>query len=245
MKIFRKILAIAYLLIAASDIISAAPANSGINIRRILSDEKREISGFNGISSAGSYHLFITMGNTESLRLEGDAELIKEIETKVENGVLKIRNKKQMNYRSWNNRGRINIYIQAKTLNSILLSGSGNITVGGKINTEKLSNTISGSGSIDLTMDVDDYAGTISGSGTIIAKGKADNASITVAGSGNFDGDSLRTANAATKVSGSGNISIHTDKNLDAILSGSGNVRYSGNANVKSTKSGSGRISKR
>lgn len=244
MKILRKILAAAYLILVASDFVCASTAVSVINSRRILADETRKVSGFDGISSSGSYHVFITMGNTESLRLEGDAELINEIDTRVENGILKIRNKKQMNHRTWSKRGRVNIYIHAKKLNSILLSGSGNIKVNGKVNSVKLSNIVSGSGSIELNMDVDEYTATISGSGKIIARGKTDNAKLTIAGSGDFDGDGLHTANTSAKVSGSGDISIQADKNLDALVSGSGDIRYSGNANVKSTKSGSGKISR-
>jgi len=244
MKILRKILAAAYLTLVASDFVCASQQITTINKQKDFAHEDREVSGFSGISSSGSYHVFITMGNTESLRLEGDSESIAEIETKVENGILRIRTKKQMNYRTWNNRGRVNIYIHAKELDNILLSGSGNIKVNGKVKADQLKNMISGSGSIELNMDVNEYSAVVSGSGTILARGVANNAKITIAGSGDFDGTELSTANASAKVSGSGNINIHANKTLDALISGSGDIRYSGNANVKSTKSGSGQISR-
>lgn len=244
MKILRKILAAAYLTLVASDFVCASQQITTINKQNDPAHEDREVSGFNGISSSGSYHVFITIDNTESLRLEGDSESIAEIETKVENGILKIRTKKQMNYRTWNNRGRVNIYIHAKELDNIVLSGSGNIKVNGKIKADQLKNMISGSGSIEVNMDVNEYSAVVSGSGTILARGVADNAKITIAGSGDFDGIDLNTANTSAKVSGSGNINIHADKTLDALISGSGDIRYSGNATVKSTKSGSGKISK-
>ena len=242
MKILRKILAAAYLALVASDFVCASTVVSTINDRKNPAQENREVSGFSGLSSSGSYYVFITMGNTESLRMEGDPESIREIETKVENGILKIRNRKQLNHRTWNNRGRVNIYIHAKELNNILLSGSGSIKVNGKPKDESLKNTISGSGSIEVNMDVNEYTGTISGSGTILARGVADNTKITITGSGNFEGKELHTANTLAKLSGSGNIDIHAAKSLDAVLSGSGDIRYTGNAAVNSTKSGSGRI---
>ena len=53
-----------------------------------LLTEERNVSGFKGISSSGSYDIKISMGNKESLKLEGDVEAISDIETVVENGIL-------------------------------------------------------------------------------------------------------------------------------------------------------------
>ncbi len=244
MKTIRQYLALAILLAIGSEYANASTLITIVNSNKVRPDETRKVSGFSGISSSGSYHVFITMGNAESLRLEGDADVIREIETEVENGILKIRNKKQLS--GWNRTsgGKVNIYIYAKSLSSITLSGSGDIEVKGLVKAPNLSNTISGSGSISLNMDAENYTATISGSGEIRAKGNADNAKITVSGSGDFEGNNLRISNASAKVSGSGDISLAADKNLEAVMSGSGNIRYSGNANVKSTKSGSGNISK-
>lgn len=244
MKNSVKHLAFAILLAIGSEQANASTLITVVSSNNIPPDETRKVSGFSGITSSGSYNVFITMGNTESLRLEGNTEVISQIETIVDNGVLKIRNKKQMKLRNWNNGGKVSIYINAKTLNSIILNGSGDIEVSGLVKTKQLSNTISGSGSISLGIDAKDYAATISGSGKIRVKGKAENAKITVSGSGDFEGKSLHIRNASAKVSGSGDISLAADKNLEAVMSGSGNIRYSGNANVKSTKSGSGNISK-
>ena len=207
-------------------------------------DESRTVSGFSGITSSGSYAIFITMGDKESLLLEGSSEMINQIETKVENGILKIRNKKQMNWRSWNSAEKVSIYIEARTLHGITLSGSGDIEVSGTIKSTELRNTISGSGSISQSMDAENFVAVISGSGKINAKGKAENVKATIAGSGNFEGKELQTSNSNVKISGSGNITITADKYLEALISGSGNIRYGGNPSVKYTKSGSGSIAK-
>ena len=244
MNHFKKFFTLALFIVAGSEFTTANAKSTVANNKIILTDDERQVSGFSGITISGRHNVYITMGNTESLRLEGDATAINEIETKVEDGVLKIRNKKQMNTRSWNNTGKVNIYIQAKNLNNLVLSGSGDVEVNGKVKSANLNNTISGSGSIEVTMEVENYSAVISGSGEISAKGYAKNAKITIAGSGDFDGRNLKTSNSSAKVSGSGDISIIADKQLDAVVSGSGDIRYSGNASVNSTKSGSGNISK-
>ena len=237
-------LAITFLMASTAGLASANTLVTIVKSNASKSDESRSVSGFSSISSSGSYTIYITMGDKESLRLEGSSEMINQIETKVENGILKIRNKKQMNWRSWNSAEKVSIYIEARTLHGITLSGSGDIEVSGTIKSTELRNTISGSGSISQSMDAENFVALISGSGKINAKGKAENVKATIAGSGNFEGKELQTSNSNVKISGSGNITITADKYLEALISGSGNIRYGGNPSVKYTKSGSGSISK-
>jgi hypothetical protein len=221
-----------------------ASANTSVDIQKNSIDQTRSVAGFSGVSSSGSYNVFITIGNTESLRLEGKAEVISEIQTKVENGILKISKKRTLSKMTWKNTERVDIYIEAKTLHSLTLIGSGDIQVTGLVNATKLANTISGSGNISLEMDVKNYVALISGSGEIKVSGKSDNTSVTIAGSGDFNGAELESELAKARISGSGDIVLTVNKDLDALISGSGNIKYGGNPNVKYSKSGSGNISK-
>jgi hypothetical protein len=245
MKKLTTKLAICTLIIFAA--ITSSPAHTLLTIKsskRALSPDERAVSNFKGISSSGSFEILVTMGNRESLRIEGDEDVIKNIETVVENGILKIRNKNRSSW-NWNSgRSEVTITISAKTLNNITLSGSGNITVKGPVKSNQLTTTVSGSGNIFLTADAEEYLGTISGSGKIKVDGKADKAEIRISGSGDFEGKDLKTSEAAVRISGSGNAYISADKSIDAAVSGSGNIRYRGNAQVSKSKSGSGSISK-
>jgi hypothetical protein len=242
-KLFHAI-SFTLLLVTIADFASANNTIKSVESRKNNVDEDRTVAGFSGVSSSGNYNVFITMGNTESLRLEGKPDVISEIETKVENGILKIGKKKSLNKRTWSSTERVNIYVEAKTLHNLTVLGSGDIEVRGIINATKLSNTISGSGSITLEMNAKNYVALISGSGEINAKGKSENTSITIAGSGDFEGKEFESNLANAKVSGSGNITLTVNKNLDALVSGSGNIKYAGNPSVKYSKSGSGNISK-
>ncbi|WP_291404456.1 head GIN domain-containing protein [Daejeonella sp.] len=244
MKKIIKGLTFMLFVVAISNFALACTGTFSIGSTANIVDENRTVAGFSGVSSAGNYNVYITMGTSESLRLEGNAEVISEIETRIENGILKIGRKKTLNKRTWKSTERIDIYIEAKTLHSLTVVGSGDIQVSGLVNSTKLTNTISGSGNITLEMDAENYVALISGSGKIDAKGKSENTSITIAGSGNFMGKNLQSEIANAKISGSGDIEIHVNKNLDALISGSGNIKYAGNPSVKYTKSGSGNISK-
>lgn len=224
--------------------IMASAATVTLYAKRIISDENRPVSGFTGVSSSGNFDVFITMGNKESLKLDGDQDLINEIETKVEDGVLKIRYKNNKNLWKWNNKGKVTVYVTAKSLNNLSLSGSGDMEVKGAIKGENLDTKVSGSGNMVFTANVNDFMGAISGSGKITANGSARSSEIAVSGSGDFNGKNLKTDETDIRVSGSGNVTIYADKTLNAKVSGSGNVRYGGNAEVSISKSGSGSISK-
>jgi hypothetical protein len=211
-------------------ILNASGNNSGT--------EKRSVSNFTGISSSGAYDVFVKMGTTEDLRLEGDEDAIKNTETKVENGILKIRNIKSS---GWNwTREKVRIYISAKTLNTLSVSGSGDMEVNGVIKATLLNTQVSGSGNIQLNVDASNFNAAISGSGGINASGSASVSNLAISGSGGFDGKNLKTDVTSVKVSGSGNATVSVEKELNAKLSGSGNIRYTGNPKVNQSKSGSG-----
>lgn len=208
------------------------------------SSEERQVSNFTGISSGGSYDVYVKMGNTEDLRIEGDEDRIKNIETKVENGILKIRTIKSANGWSWNNRGSIKIYITAKALNSLAVSGSGNMEVNGTVKANSFNTQVSGSGNIHLNVQCSTLNAAVSGSGGMKISGSTTAAHISISGSGGIDGRNLKTSTTDIKVSGSGNGSIHVEKQLNASVSGSGNISYAGNPKVNQSKSGSGSIHK-
>ena len=214
------------------------------SIHETISTEERQVSGFTGISSSGSYDVYVKMGSTEDLRIEGDEDIIKNIETRVDKGILKIRNIKSNNGWNWNNREKVKIYITAKSLNTLSVSGSGNMQVEGTIKSNLINSQVSGSGSIRMNIQSSTLNAAVSGSGSVRASGSASVANIAVSGSGQFEGKNLKTNTSSIKVSGSGDASINADEQLNAVLSGSGNISYSGNPQVNQTKSGSGRISK-
>lgn len=209
----------------------------------VREDETRNVRAFHGVSNSGSIAVKITFGNRETVRLSGDDELIADIETVVEDGILKIRykNNRQPAGRRWE---RVTAYVTAQRLDALAQSGSGSITVDGSISGEELNVALSGSGAVTFATDVAVCNASISGSGRIAAQGSSGKSNVSVSGSGRFAGDRLKSRSASLKLSGSGNISIHADDQLDASISGSGYINYSGNAQTNVKTSGSGRLRK-
>ena len=207
--------------------------------------EDREVKNFNGVVAGGPINVVITLGNTEGLRFEGDADAIATLITEVVGNKLIIR--PQNSWTSWAKKyenKKITAYVSAKTIQSLTMSGNGSITVKGTIKTNSLTATLSGSGNITTSLDVNNFTGIISGSGNLNISGKADVASVTVSGSGSLTKKGFSVGNMSAVVSGSGSIFVNIEDNIKAVINGSGSINYSGNPTVEKKVFGSGRVRK-
>ncbi|MGZ3764268.1 MAG: head GIN domain-containing protein, partial [Mucilaginibacter sp.] len=184
--------------------------------------------------------------STESVKVEAPDNVIDHIITEVSGGVLKIYNKHDDGFHwgdLFGSHKKMAIYVTAKDLNSISVSGSGDIFFKEGIHTNSLKLRVSGSGDMTGRVDVKTLETSISGSGDIKISGRADNSTVSVGGSGDFSGRGLVTINTAVRVTGSGDASVNASSKVDASVSGSGDIKYTGGAkNVSSSKSGSGDI---
>ncbi len=207
--------------------------------------DEREVKNFNGVAAGGPINVVITLGNSEGLRFEGDADAIATLVTEVKGSILIIR--PQNSWTSWERKyqnKKITAYVSAKTIKSLTMSGNGSMSVNGKIKTTELATTLSGSGSISANADVNSYAGVISGSGNLNISGSAKDASIVVSGSGSFTKKGFSVNSLSSVVSGSGTVNVNAEDNIEAVISGSGSINYSGNAKVDKRVTGSGRVRK-
>lgn len=207
--------------------------------------EDRDVKNFNGVAAGGPINVVITLGSTEGLRFEGDADAIATLITEVKGSTLIIR--PQNSWTSWARKyenKKITAYVSAKIIKSLTMSGNGNMSVTGKIKENSLAATLSGSGSISASADVGNFTGVISGSGNLNFSGGADEATITISGSGSFTKKGFSVGTLSTVVSGSGSIYVNAEDRINAVISGSGSINYSGNPQIEQRVSGSGRVKK-
>jgi len=209
--------------------------------------QDRHLSGFNAISLSAAYDVYIVQGTTESVKVEAPDDMIDHLVTEVQNGVLKIYNKNDHSWGSWNFSGhkKLVVYVTAKDINNIGVSGSGNVYFKNGITTNSLKVRVSGSGNVQGKLTVKILETGISGSGDVKFVGRADNATIGVSGSGDYTGRDLVTVSTAVRVSGSGDATVNASEKIDAVVSGSGDIRYTGTAKqISKSTHGSGDIHK-
>jgi hypothetical protein len=243
MRSLTKILFAAILLTAPVCTFAKLHTPADIIVSKI---EDRHLSGFNAVNLAGSFDVYITQGSAESVKVEAPDNIIDHIITEVSGGVLKIYNKNDNGFHwgdMFGSHKKIAVYVTAKDLNAISVSGSGDVFFREGIRTNSLKLRVSGSGDLYGKVEVKTLESSISGSGDVKLSGRADNSTVSVGGSGDFSARALITINTAVRVSGSGDASINASNRVDASVSGSGDIRYTGGAkSISSAKSGSGDI---
>ena len=204
-------------------------------------NESREVGSFDELAVSGSFDVDLVSGKEGKMEIKIEKNLIPYLVTKVDNGKLNIKWKKGTNISSYKG---VHVTLYFDSLNSVAISGSGDIISKDVINTDSFSAAVSGSGDMNLNINARNMEARVSGSGDLEFNGSADKFSASVSGSGGIDAFGLKTVDCDLKVSGSGGIRIDVSGNLYARVSGSGGVKYTGNPKVEDTKvSGSGRIS--
>lgn len=209
-----------------------------------IETQDRHLSGFSAVSVSGSFDVVITQGNTESVIVEADDDVIDKIVTEVKGGVLKIYTKSSSGITwSWGKSTKRLVKVSAKDLNAISLTGSGDVYFKEGFRTQNLTVKLSGSGDITGKVDVKSLESSVVGSGDVTLTGRAESSSVSVSGSGDYRGKSLITNSTSVRVVGSGDASVNATEKIDASVSGSGDIHYTGGAKqVSTSKAGSGGI---
>lgn len=191
------------------------------------SRETRNVGTFTKISFRVPGKLYLRQGATQKVEIEGDKDILREIETEVDGSKLIIG--KEGKWFDWNwdeDEKRVNVYVTVKDIEAISVSGSGDLVGETKIVSNNLDLNVSGSGSLRVDVEVSgDLEADVSGSGDIDVKGKC------------------RDLNS--DVSGSGKVQMNVAINdlADFGVSGSGKIYASGTAaRVKTSISGSGKV---
>jgi len=203
-------------------------------------EETREVSGFTGVALAGIGELTIELGDEEALRIQAEENLLEYIETEVKNEMLEIRIQSGINLKPTK---PLRFYLTVKSLNTIALSGSGEIQVPDLV-ASQFRVSISGSGYVTMgTLDGDALTVINSGSGSLeIAGGQVDKQNITISGSGKYRADDLVSDAVQITISGSGDVTVWAMETIDGQISGSGTVKYYGRPQTSVSSSGSGVI---
>jgi hypothetical protein len=220
---------------------TAAFVTAALSLGAAAETQDRPVSGFTGVRLSLPAKMELIQGSTESLTIEGSAEDLAKVETVVEAGVLYIRTKQE--YRSnWNWNPKFRITLNAKNVDSIGISGSGDITAK-SLKSGSVTLAISGSGDIRIpALEADNASVSISGSGDVMLGGRAATVTSHISGSGDFKASKLEARNVTVSISGAGDVSVWAREALQVRIAGSGDVRYYGDPSVEKKIAGSGSV---
>jgi hypothetical protein len=210
--------------------------------------EKKTLGEFDRVELRYRGELHITQGETPSLEVEADEEVLKRLKTEVKDGVLYLDRASG----DWFERllgelrdlgkGRVRYTLVVRKLRGVAIKGSGTVQLAG-LETEQLELDVSGYGHLDLgTLKAERLSLFISGRGEVRAAGEVDEVAISISGSGECQARELACRQASVKISGHGQVEVSVRGALDVRIAGYGSVAYRGEPTVNQRISGGGRV---
>jgi hypothetical protein len=188
----------------------------------LVVEETRSVSSFDRVSFEGIGRLVIIQGSEQNLTIEAEDNILPRIDTRVRGRTLQI----SFDTDRWENIIRptepIRFYLTVTDLESIFLSGLGDIDVQ-DIEVQNLDVTLSGAGSITLS-------------------GAAERQDVNVSGAGAYDAGDLMSAVTDINLSGAGSATVWVTESLDVNITGLGSVSYYGDPELEQSISGLGSI---
>jgi hypothetical protein len=210
--------------------------------------ENRTVSGFDKILVEGTGRIILTQGDTESLTVETDDNLMKYIRTEVKGDTLEVGFEDDVVFSS--GRGRIALdptdgfvfRISVIDLQAISVSGAADIEME-KIKTEQFDINLSGAGQVSVDdLDASSLNILVSGAGDVDLAGRVETQVVRLSGLGRYQAFNLESQEADVTISGAGGANVWVTESLDVSISGAGDVKYYGDPSVNPQISGVGRI---
>ncbi|NHK30258.1 MAG: DUF2807 domain-containing protein [Asgard group archaeon] len=204
--------------------------------------EKREVRNFNKVVLKEHHEgeLYITFGKHESLTIEAPADILKRIESSVDQDTLTIKTTGTVLEKIGDalktsiSRKIIKYHLTAKQLNSLDVNGLIKAEIE-PIITKEFFVRFNGAGTIKFkSLDVNLLETKLTNVGNIKLNGKAYEQIVTITGSGKYEAPNLESQVAKIIVKGVGIATLWAIQKLDVTLRGVGKVSYYGNPRIKS-----------
>lgn len=193
---------------------------------------------FTGIKVNGSSNVFLQYGPTQFVEVLGQANILDELETIVDDDVWTIEFDRCIRRHE-----TVEVYITLPFLTSVSLTGSGDVYGENTFVSEQtLELELTGSGSIDLAADYSKVVGKTTGSGNITLEGGCDEFDFTTTGSGDYRAFGLISQKGKVRSTGSGSSQVYAEEELEVSLTGSGDVYYKGNPLIDASVTGTGKL---
>jgi hypothetical protein len=202
--------------------------------------QKRDITGFHGVSVSSGIDLYLTQENVEEVFVEADSDDLDKIITKIEGGILKIYVKEKSWFNmNWNNQTR-KVHVSFTNLDKIDASAGSDVISQGVLMLKELDMDASSGSDIKIELEADGLNVDSSSGSDIQLKGKANVLQASASSGSDIDASELQTKKCTASVSSGSDIKVNVSEELDANASSGGDISYSGNPKSKNINESSG-----
>lgn len=228
-------------------VITVMSASCEFNFRSVnasgnLMTEERKVEGFTAVDAAGPMDVDIKQSNSYKVTVEADDNLMRYIVVRKEGRKLLVKLEDNVHIR---NSSGIKVHVEMPELQSVDLTGSGNVrTMGRIVSDNKMDIDLAGSGNISMEVKSPEVSASVAGSGKTDLAGETRKFDVSIAGSGDVNAKELKSEEAEISIGGSGNVKVFASMKLDVNIAGSGDIVYYGNPEISRSIIGSGGLRK-
>jgi len=183
--------------------------------------QTRDVATFDGLSISGIFKVIYTQGEPQSVKIETDENLMDKVKTEVHGGILELGNKE-----NFNNPTKINVYITAKNLKSLEMSGATKFTVTNKIVTQNLKVELSGIADVSFPLSATNVNCDLSGATKLELQGTADQLTVDASGTAKLNAAKFEVKNVKADASGAVNVTVNATISVSLDASGVSNIKY-------------------
>jgi hypothetical protein len=207
-----------------------------------LTTEDFEVSDFSRINLDGAGQLIVTQGDTESLTIEAEDNVMDELTVKVEGNTLVL----GFQRRPWNKQivptEPIVYTLSVVNLTGLKINGAADFEME-SLDTDDFVVEVNGAGRIEINdLQAESIQAAITGSATMEISGAAASQTLDIDGAGNYDAGDLQTSTTTVKFNGLGNATVWASESLDVTINGAGVLNYYGSPSISQEINGAGDI---
>lgn len=189
------------------------------------------------ISLAGPDDIVLAVGDSLSIEVEGDPDVIETLRFRRTGDSLGVGRDSDGS----SLRGKAIIRVTMPAPEGVSIGGSGDIRT--ETLADKADIAIGGSGSVVVdTIASDRLEIAIGGKGSVSGSGTVKRLEIAIGGSGDINFEGVKADDVEISIAGSGDIELASDGKVEASIVGSGDIVVTGNATCNSTAVGSGNL---
>ncbi len=205
----------------------------------IISEDRTIHSDFDVIKVQQGISLYLTQGNSTTLNVEADENILDLLITEVKNNELKVYFEKNV-YRA---KAR-NVYLTTKDISEIRTSSGASVKSENTLHVNALDLNSSSGSSIKVYVNGTEISSEASSGANIDIYGKTTNFSANASSGSSIDADKLETVDAYVKASSGASIDVNATGKLTAKASSGGAIDFVGNpTNVNKDTSSGGSVS--
>ncbi len=203
----------------------------------VISQERSVNEPFTEISASEGLDVYITQGETSTIKVEADSNVIDLIATDIKEGKLRVHTTEGIG------RATKSVYVTLPEITAIKATSGSDVVTENTIRGTEIRLSVTSGADLTATVVAESLEADTSSGGSMRISGETDALKAGASSGSDLKAGELMAKNVTASASSGAFVKVHASENLVANASSGADIRYSGGANVNRTKSAGGNVS--